>query len=472
MSRVGDQRDRQLDVIETNQRAMIQALDRQGKALERQGRALEELLRRSTEQPIFPRHKDWSKQMSKDVKHLGVFVASPSDVAEERKILESVITEINLTSRDAHNIHLDLIKWETHVRPGFGGDTQEVVTRQIGHDYDIFLGIMWGRFGSPTQHAESGTEEEFNQALSRWKDSQESVEIMFYFKDAGIPPSKQNPEQLAKVQAFKEQISSQGGLYHVFEDAEEFRTKVRSHLTMAAQDWRNKPVSDPETEMPTAPPAAASSSESTALLTNLIAVSDEDDDEGVFELMERATDAMEVVGDVGQKITETITELGKKSERRGEEVGRLSSDGAQPDRKAITRMANNSAGDFEMYVQRMSVEIPRFHEQHSIVMEALEKTAIILQSDTDDNFKDEDIEKTIEGLQEYRTSFATASNSLLEMRETIARLPRMTTRFNHARRRSAAVTDDLVEQFRIAGNQIEDIIELLRHLIGGNGSAQ
>ena len=419
--------------------------------------------------------------MSKDVKHLGVFVASPSDVAEERKILESVIDEINLTLREAHNIHLDLIKWETHLRPRLGKDAQDVINQQIGDDYDIFLGIMWGHFGSPTENAESGTEEEFNRVFSRWKDSPESVEIMFYFKDAGIPPSKLDPEQLAKVQAFKKRIASEG-VYGEFQDSEEFRTKARMHLAKVIQDWRKKALSDPETGKTIATPATpavasestdtTAASESTGILANLLEVSEDDDDEGVFELMERATDAMEGMVDVGQKISETITELGKKSEKRGEEMGRLSSDRAQLNRKAITRTANNSAADFEMYVQRMSVEIPRFHEQHSIVREALEKTAIIFQSDTNDNLKNEDIEKTIGGLQEYRDSFAIASDSLLEMRETIARLPRMTTRFNHARRRSAAVTDDLVEQFRIAGNQIEDIIELLRHLIGGNGSAQ
>ena len=120
MSRVGYQRDR---------RAMIQALDRLGKALERQGRTLEELLRRSTEQPIFPGHGDWSKKMPKIQTILQVFVASPSDVAGEREILESVITEINQTSSETHNIRLELLKWETHSYPGFGEEgPQDVIT--------------------------------------------------------------------------------------------------------------------------------------------------------------------------------------------------------------------------------------------------------------------------------------------------------------------------------------------------------
>ena len=183
---------------------------------------------------------------------LQVFVASPSDVAEERKIVTSVIKDINLTEGDVHNIRLEPIKWETHSRPGFGEDAQDVINQQIGDDYDIFLGIMWGRFGSPTQRAGSGTEEEFDRALARRKASPESVEIMFYFKNAGIPPNEIEPEQLAKVQAFKARISSEGGLYHEFKDAEEFRTNVRRDLTRVIQDWRKKDLPNSETAKATA----------------------------------------------------------------------------------------------------------------------------------------------------------------------------------------------------------------------------
>ena len=183
---------------------------------------------------------------------LQVFVASPSDVAEERKILESVINDINRTASDAHPLRLALLKWETHARPGFGEDAQAVINQQLGDDYDIFLGIMWGRFGSPTPRAESGTEEEFNRALSRWEGSPERIQIMFYFKNAGIPPSEQDPEQLAKVQAFKEKISSQG-VYSEFQAAEDFRTQASTHLRRVIQDWRKPALSAPETAEPTTP---------------------------------------------------------------------------------------------------------------------------------------------------------------------------------------------------------------------------
>ena len=67
-----------------------------------------------------------------------------------------------------HGLDLELVRWETHVRPGIAADAQAVVNPQIG-PYDLFIGILWNRFGTPTGRAESGTREEFDQAYARWQ---------------------------------------------------------------------------------------------------------------------------------------------------------------------------------------------------------------------------------------------------------------------------------------------------------------
>lgn len=175
--------------------------------------------------------------MAKTHTILEVFVASPGDVADERRILEDVVSEFNNTWGDKHKVWLELVKWETHSRPGFGEDPQDVINKQVGDMYDIFLGIMWARFGSPTNRAESGTEEEFNRAYSRLKEVPASVQIMFYFKDAAIPPSQIDTEQLSKVQAFKQRIADEyGGLYAEFETTDDFQTKTRIQLSKVVQE--------------------------------------------------------------------------------------------------------------------------------------------------------------------------------------------------------------------------------------------
>lgn len=67
-----------------------------------------------------------------------------------------------------------------------GEDSQDVVNRQIG-DFDLFVGVMWKRFGSPTKRAESGTEEEFERAYATYKEFGKP-RIMFYFRTTPFYP--------------------------------------------------------------------------------------------------------------------------------------------------------------------------------------------------------------------------------------------------------------------------------------------
>ncbi len=229
--------------------------------------------------------------MAKTQTILQVFLASPSDIVAERKIVEDVIDEINVTWSDSHKVRLELLKWETHTRPSFGEGAQDVINQQIGDEYDIFLGIMWGRFGSQTNRAESGTEEEFERAYARLTKSPESVQIMFYFKDAGISPES-DLVQLGKVQAFKRRISTEyGGLYHKFETLEQFQTKVRMHLSMIMRDWLKSPAATVPAKTTSIPPLTE---EAFDPLANLAALTDDDED-GLLELAERGSEAMEAV---------------------------------------------------------------------------------------------------------------------------------------------------------------------------------
>src|SRR5690349_22389526 len=94
---------------------------------------------------------------------LSVFVASPNDVREERDRIQRVVEEFNLGIAKAQGLILELIRWETHAWPDIGDDAQDVINRQIPIP-DIFIGILWKRFGTPTKRADSGTQEEFERA--------------------------------------------------------------------------------------------------------------------------------------------------------------------------------------------------------------------------------------------------------------------------------------------------------------------
>ena len=129
------------------------------------------------------------------------FIASPSDTNNERNICDKIFNEINKNLGEGCNFRIESLKWESDVRPSFGEDSQSVINSQIGNDYDLFVGIMYKKFGTPTSKADSGTEEEFNNAYDRYT-KKDNVEIMFYFNDEPINPSEIVPAELEKVNNF------------------------------------------------------------------------------------------------------------------------------------------------------------------------------------------------------------------------------------------------------------------------------
>lgn len=388
---------------------------------------------------------------------LQVFVASPGDVTDERSVLPNVISEFNQTWGSRQGVTLDLIRWETHSRPAIGEDGQDVINTQIGDDYDIFLGLMWGRFGTPTNRAESGTEEEFQLAYARLKEDPSSVQIMFYFKEAGISPSKIDSQQLQKVQDFKTKISDEyGALYHEFETIEQFRTKVRIHLSSLVQDWlagnlsarlpKSLDYEEPESEVDP--------------LANLAALEQLSDEEGVIELVEIAIDAMGEVTNIIQRMSDATNDLNDRFTSRTAETSEVAERGN--DIKATKRIANKAADDLELFVKRMAVEVVEFNKQSSLAMDTFCNIAMMSESDLDVDPKD--IAEMRQNIQGYKDAITRAADSLLEFRDVIFQLPRMTTVFNRARKRAVAIMDDLLNQLRIAADQSHDVDQLLARL--------
>lgn len=379
--------------------------------------------------------------MAKSHTLLQVFIASPGDVGNERMLLADVVSEFNKTWGSRNRVTLELLRWETHSRPGFGEDGQDVINEQIGDQYDIFIGIMWGRFGSPTQRAESGTEEEFNRAYSRLSENPGSVQIMFYFKDAGIPPSMIDPAQLQKVQEFKKKISDEyGGLYHNFESPEQFQSSVRMHLSRVIQDWLDANAFVGTSAIKKTVQTSEEDFNVNNPLANLSALDTVTEEEGIIELIELANETMAEVTNVVQRMSDATNELSEKFTQLTAEANDIAASG--PDMKAAKRVSNKAADDLEVFVKRMSVEIVEFNKQSSRAMDTFGNIAMMAESDLDE--APEDIAIARRSMQEYTSAISTSADSLTGFRETIFKLPRMTNAFNRARKRAVAVMDDLL----------------------------
>jgi hypothetical protein len=168
---------------------------------------------------------------------LDIFIASPADVSEERQVVREVAQELTASLRK-RDIQLYVVSAETDVAPGIGIDAQNVINESLADQYDILIGIMWTRYGTPTGRAESGTVEEFERAHRRWVKDPDSIRIMFYFKEEPISPADIDPEQLEKVMGFRARLEAEyGTFYKRFKSTGEFGDLVRLDLALHVEDF-------------------------------------------------------------------------------------------------------------------------------------------------------------------------------------------------------------------------------------------
>ncbi len=164
------------------------------------------------------------------VKLLKVFIASPGDVRLEREKARDEILSLRPLAQK-HGFDLEATGWETHAAPGMGRSQARI--NQLVRECDLFLGILWRRFGVPTGEAESGTLEEFNLARERYA-REHAPEIMLYFREVHPDFLADPGPQLQKVLAFKQQVEEgRLALYANYRDPEHFAALLRQHVT----DW-------------------------------------------------------------------------------------------------------------------------------------------------------------------------------------------------------------------------------------------
>ena len=158
------------------------------------------------------------------MKVIRVFIASPSDLGAERKTLKQVADELNQSLRDL-DCFIDLLGWEDRL-PGFGRPQE-----QINEDVDrceLFVGALWGRWGTPSGKFTSGFEEEFERAKSRRRQTGALPEIWLYFKEPDPERVADPGKQLRQVLAFRRQVEKQRELFFkTFPDTEAWRGAIR-----------------------------------------------------------------------------------------------------------------------------------------------------------------------------------------------------------------------------------------------------
>jgi hypothetical protein len=177
--------------------------------------------------------------MAKNLVRLKMLVSCTSELDAERGLIQRIVADVNRAVEDAHGVTIRPIDWRRDVVPGVASYPQQVVNLQTV-DYEIYLGMLGGRFGTPTPKAGSGTEEEFNAAYAKFRTDPTSVRLLFYFR-TGVAAGLMDldPNQLRRVQEFRARLGKEAGvLYCDFASAEEFIQVARDHLlALIANQW-------------------------------------------------------------------------------------------------------------------------------------------------------------------------------------------------------------------------------------------
>ena len=164
------------------------------------------------------------------MRKLRVFVASPGDVAEERDLVSLIVGELRRSIANFVSVELEAIRWETHAWPDVGIDAQDVINREIG-DYDVFVGVMWRRFGTCTGRSPSGTAEEFDRAYEYFT-KYAKPKIMFYFcAKPFFTADLSELQQFKSVLEFRQKLQHFGVLFWEYVEPIEFERRFREHLT-------------------------------------------------------------------------------------------------------------------------------------------------------------------------------------------------------------------------------------------------
>jgi len=357
--------------------------------------------------------------MPKQITTLSIFLASPSDVAEERKTVNRVVNELNLTSLKSLNLHLELINWENSTYPSFGIYPQAVINEQIGSEYDIFLGILWSRFGTPTPNAQSGTLEEFERAYARIHHNTD-LKICIYFKTDPIDPYKIDISQLQKVRSFKDNLTQLGG-YHWEFTSENFEETLRRHLFEIAKNWNNR------------------SKKNIPINENYIDEINHEEDIGIYDLYEEIIELFKTITDDLNAFNDLTINHNTMIHHYTEKL-----DENPDDFKARKKIINNSSDHMNDYSYKAKL---KFSNIQTNFEEALKKFNKFLEIYPDIHNQENALEFTLilNSLDHTISAIPIMIKGNKKFLEAVKQIPRMTTNLTRSKKLMISTLEPFIE---------------------------
>lgn len=382
--------------------------------------------------------------MASDKRILKVFISSPSDVQPERNVVKEVIEELN--SIDGFPVNFRAVMWEDFY-PEMGQNPQDIINARIKDNYDILICIIWGRIGTPTQNAESGTIEEFEKAMQRHALNQ-SPFIMLYFKDEAISPSMLDIDQMQRVLKFKESTIVRG-IFKPFITTEDFKSKIRLNL-MAKY--------------------LTASIEQTTPINTLMKEYDETvvevyEELGLLDYKEAQVVSFNNVVEITKRLNEGINNVNLALKTRTSELDNLPKNiKGQVDDNLMRDVCAKLAKDLQVYSSSIMTEITPFRSSFNTGIDSLLQTAQLLIKNNSIEVVLPEIKKSTLDLIELQQGLNSGKEGISSFRDKMSVWSSITKELNGAKREMVKSLDSLIDEMSRADMLLHSAISTLLQL--------
>lgn len=397
--------------------------------------------------------------MPRSTTTVSIFLASPSDVVPEREIVSRAIDNWNRIRGRNREVYFDLLKWETNVSAGFSSDGQQVVNEQIGSDYDVLIALFWGRIGSVTPRAKSGTTEEYELALQRYKNN-DQIDIAFYFKQADIPYKDINPDQFKLVNELRDRVQSEGALYKIFGDDDGLKFEIELLLDRLARKFGNNEfIFNPDVRLQK---RSIANTVTSSIYTELDGhdIENQDPDRGLYDISEdldrHSQESSRFLDEMTQRLDLMSNETSEVT-RSFEELGKLGPVSPADGRPLIARL---SAG-MDSFSDFLEAGLPSFAENSSALSE---DARALIDISKDFSRSNEEISAFEDTLSTLAEAMQNSNESMIELLESTRGMQRMTSSFNRSKKRLINNIDYLISATDSSRCIIEEAIKEIKLL--------
>jgi hypothetical protein len=405
--------------------------------------------------------------MAKSLAQLTIFVSGTMESNSERTGLRRVAEELNKRLEKTFSVTLRVISWPEDIRPGAHQDPQAEVNRQIGPGYDIYVGILGTYFGTPTRHAGSGTEEEFNEALKRFKENSKSLRLLFYFKNSAQDIYSMDLQQMELVKKFRNSLASKGILYKEFSDTPDFLNKIQDHLWNLIEDewsgdeWKEiVPVGDLEGSY--LQQDIATDESTMAKEEDVLENADDREDElGFLDYIENFSSSADRLTGTMEKISTFTRDIGNQMLGHTEEIKLFQNadhiSGSRAENYAISKakyLVDAAGLDLGKFADFMEPEVESFRNEIRTMLISF-RGAMLIGAEMGGS------EKTVGNKEKFSQLVATmegAQHQLIGFQESIHRLTPLTKNFRRFRNRATSILGELIAELFLSINEGKRIL--------------